>query len=319
MAIWFRASGPSPARTGGSRLPPHSSPRRWPRPRAAPRPKPTVTSVQKQLGPTRAEELAAGREVRPRPGRPCRPRQAADDAAAARPRAPARPTARAHMRVRPGHPGAVRERLASARPAHCSTAAAAATTSTGSTRSTWCRRTTPQVVDSVTASARRRGRSRTPRRPAICSPRAGAARRAGQAEARPSRRRSQVPAPAGHAELRAAVRPTSGASEPVASSAHESRRLTSPRRPPARRQQAVRFALAQVGKPYVFGAAGPGSYDCSGLTMAAWARRRRSLPHSAADQYNYGTHVSRNQLAARRPGVLLPARSGTSRSTSATG
>ncbi|MEO6885781.1 MAG: NlpC/P60 family protein, partial [Jatrophihabitantaceae bacterium] len=35
--------------------------------------------------------------------------------------------------------------------------------------------------------------------------------------------------------------------------------------------QAVRFALAQVGKPYVWGAAGPSTYDCSGLTMAAWA------------------------------------------------
>lgn len=66
--------------------------------------------------------------------------------------------------------------------------------------------------------------------------------------------------------------------------------------------QAVKFALAQVGKPYVFGAAGPGSYDCSGLTMAAWASAGVSLPHSAAGQYGYGTHVSFNQL---QPGDLL--------------
>ena len=66
--------------------------------------------------------------------------------------------------------------------------------------------------------------------------------------------------------------------------------------------QAVHFALAQVGKPYVFGAAGPDSYDCSGLTMAAWASAGVSLPHSAADQYNYGTHVSYNQL---EPGDLM--------------
>ncbi|MEO8888920.1 MAG: NlpC/P60 family protein [Jatrophihabitantaceae bacterium] len=66
--------------------------------------------------------------------------------------------------------------------------------------------------------------------------------------------------------------------------------------------QAVRFALAQVGKPYVFGAAGPDSYDCSGLTMRAWGSAGVSLPHSAADQYNYGTHVSFSQLA---PGDLM--------------
>jgi cell wall-associated NlpC family hydrolase len=67
---------------------------------------------------------------------------------------------------------------------------------------------------------------------------------------------------------------------------------------------AVQFALAQVGKPYVFGAAGPGSYDCSGLTEAAWAAAGVGLPHSAADQYNYGTHVSptTDQLA---PGDLV--------------
>lgn len=66
--------------------------------------------------------------------------------------------------------------------------------------------------------------------------------------------------------------------------------------------QAVKFALVQVGKPYVFGAAGPDSYDCSGLTMAAWASAGVSLPHSAADQYNYGTHIAFSQL---QPGDLM--------------
>ena len=70
----------------------------------------------------------------------------------------------------------------------------------------------------------------------------------------------------------------------------------------AQARRAVQFALAQVGKPYVFGAAGPGSYDCSGLTMAAWQRGGVSLPHSAADQYNYGHHVSRDAL---EPGDLI--------------
>ncbi|MFN2517953.1 MAG: C40 family peptidase [Jatrophihabitantaceae bacterium] len=67
-------------------------------------------------------------------------------------------------------------------------------------------------------------------------------------------------------------------------------------------QIAIQFALAQVGKPYVFGAAGPDSYDCSGLTMASWAAAGVSLPHSAADQFNYGTHVTMDQL---QPGDLV--------------
>ena len=65
---------------------------------------------------------------------------------------------------------------------------------------------------------------------------------------------------------------------------------------------AVQFALAQVGKPYVFGAGGPGSYDCSGLTSAAYRAAGISLPHSAAGQYGYGTHVSFDQL---QPGDLI--------------
>jgi cell wall-associated NlpC family hydrolase len=72
--------------------------------------------------------------------------------------------------------------------------------------------------------------------------------------------------------------------------------------PSSAARTAVQFALDQVGKPYVFGAAGPGSYDCSGLTMAAWAKAGVSLPHSAAGQYDYGHHVSRDEL---RPGDLI--------------
>jgi cell wall-associated NlpC family hydrolase len=66
--------------------------------------------------------------------------------------------------------------------------------------------------------------------------------------------------------------------------------------------QAVKFALAQVGKPYSYGAAGPDSFDCSGLTMASYASAGISLPHSAAEQSTYGTPVSLNNL---RPGDLL--------------
>ncbi len=71
---------------------------------------------------------------------------------------------------------------------------------------------------------------------------------------------------------------------------------------PAAARTAVEFALAQVGKPYVWGAAGPSSYDCSGLTMAAYHAAGISLPHSAAAQFGYGRHVGFNQL---QPGDLL--------------
>jgi cell wall-associated NlpC family hydrolase len=71
---------------------------------------------------------------------------------------------------------------------------------------------------------------------------------------------------------------------------------------PGQAQTALNFALAQVGKPYVWGAAGPGSYDCSGLTMASYAAAGISLPHSSLMQYNYGTHVSYDQL---QPGDLV--------------
>ncbi len=67
-------------------------------------------------------------------------------------------------------------------------------------------------------------------------------------------------------------------------------------------QKAVNFALAQVGKAYVFAASGPDAFDCSGLTMAAWAQAGVSLPHFAATQYNYGTHVTADQL---QPGDLI--------------
>jgi cell wall-associated NlpC family hydrolase len=65
---------------------------------------------------------------------------------------------------------------------------------------------------------------------------------------------------------------------------------------------AVRFAYAQLGKPYVWAADGPGSYDCSGLTMAAWKAAGVSLPHNAAMQWNALPHIKRASL---RPGDLV--------------
>lgn len=66
--------------------------------------------------------------------------------------------------------------------------------------------------------------------------------------------------------------------------------------------QAIAFAKAQIGEPYSWGAAGPGSWDCSGLTMQAWASAGRSLPHWSVAQYQATSHISSSQL---RPGDLL--------------
>ena len=66
--------------------------------------------------------------------------------------------------------------------------------------------------------------------------------------------------------------------------------------------KAVAFARAQVGKPYVWGAAGPGSYDCSGLTQAAWRAAGVTLPRATTDQANAGTTVP---LDDAQPGDLV--------------
>jgi len=65
---------------------------------------------------------------------------------------------------------------------------------------------------------------------------------------------------------------------------------------------AVAWARAEVGKPYQYGAAGPDSFDCSGLTMYVWAQAGVSLPHSAAGQWDATTRVPVSDL---QPGDLV--------------
>lgn len=65
---------------------------------------------------------------------------------------------------------------------------------------------------------------------------------------------------------------------------------------------AVAFAMAQRGDAYVYGATGPNAWDCSGLTMMAWAQAGVALPHSSSAQYNSGPHVAESDL---RPGDLV--------------
>jgi cell wall-associated NlpC family hydrolase len=65
---------------------------------------------------------------------------------------------------------------------------------------------------------------------------------------------------------------------------------------------AMQFALDQRGKPYEYGADGPGSFDCSGLVEYVYGLAGMSLPHSAAAQSHMGTAVSRDEL---EPGDLV--------------
>ncbi|MES9519275.1 NlpC/P60 family protein [Streptomyces capoamus] len=67
-------------------------------------------------------------------------------------------------------------------------------------------------------------------------------------------------------------------------------------------RKAIAFARAQLGKPCVWGAAGPGSYDCSGLTQAAWKSAGVTLPRTAREQAEAGTRIV---PADARPGDLV--------------
>jgi len=62
--------------------------------------------------------------------------------------------------------------------------------------------------------------------------------------------------------------------------------------------RALAFARSQIGDPYVWGAAGPSSWDCSGLTMGAWRAGGISLPHYSVAQYTRSTPISRGSLRA---------------------
>jgi Cell wall-associated hydrolases (invasion-associated proteins) len=65
---------------------------------------------------------------------------------------------------------------------------------------------------------------------------------------------------------------------------------------------AISFALGEVGKPYVWGATGPNTYDCSGLMLRAFQAAGINLPRVSRDQFNAGGHVP---VKDAQPGDLL--------------
>lgn len=70
----------------------------------------------------------------------------------------------------------------------------------------------------------------------------------------------------------------------------------------AKAEKVLAFARAQIGKPYVWGATGPSSYDCSGLTKAAWREAGVTLPRTTWDQVKVGSRVATSNL---QPGDLV--------------
>jgi peptidoglycan DL-endopeptidase CwlO len=66
--------------------------------------------------------------------------------------------------------------------------------------------------------------------------------------------------------------------------------------------KAVSYAYNAIGSPYKYATSGPSTYDCSGLTAAAWESAGKSLPHNAAAQYGATARISRSDL---QPGDLV--------------
>ncbi|MEU6808962.1 NlpC/P60 family protein [Streptomyces sp. NPDC046831] len=67
-------------------------------------------------------------------------------------------------------------------------------------------------------------------------------------------------------------------------------------------KKAVKYATEQIGKPYEWGAEGPRTYDCSGLTSQAWASAGRPIPRTSQEQWRQLEHVAVKDM---RPGDLI--------------
>ena len=120
-----------------------------------------------------------------------------------------------------------------------------------------------------------------------------------QAAAQAARERSEAAArkAAQDAARKAAASPTTSAPSPTPSQPG-----TSTPAPKGGVDAVVAFARAQLGEPYVWAADGPDSWDCSGLTMGAWAKAGVRLSHYTGSQYRQTSRVPIDDL---RPGDLV--------------
>jgi cell wall-associated NlpC family hydrolase len=89
-------------------------------------------------------------------------------------------------------------------------------------------------------------------------------------------------------------------------SLHDTRTVASVSHAPAHplKWYMLKWAETQAGKPYAWGGSGPGSYDCSGLVMAAWAHYGKALPHNVASMLASG-RLYRISAGKRGPGDLV--------------
>jgi len=139
---------------------------------------------------------------------------------------------------------------------------------------------------------------------------------AAEAERRASEEASKAQAELAARQARAAAAPSASAPTPAAPgrSQSSSRPAATPildlapapgagaGPPPAGAAAAIGEARRQLGKPYQWGAAGPDSFDCSGLTLWAWRAGGRSLPHSSRAQFAATSRVPLSQI---QPGDLV--------------
>ena len=179
------------------------------------------------------------------------------------------------------------------------------------------------IATHTTASSPRSPPCRTPpRRPQAVADEAAARAEAGLAELQAQQAQVQERVDAVPGRLRPPVRRGAGRRhrrDRRALAGGAVGRLAARSRPGSAAATAVSTALAQVGAPYVWGSSGPGGFDCSGLTSYAYAAAGVALPHSSRAQSTAGARGVARRAAARRPGVLLLARSATWACTSATG
>lgn len=118
----------------------------------------------------------------------------------------------------------------------------------------------------------------------------------------PTTARPTTPAPAPTTSRPATPRPTTPPTTKPPTTKPPAPPVTTPPPSSSANAAALAWARTQLGKPYVYGAAGPSSYDCSGLTMRAYQNAGISIPRNSKAQYYSGDYVPVGQM---KPGDLF--------------